>query len=420
MAKSTPPPGTSDIFPEEIPVWYRFENTAKSVFSLYGYGELRTPILEYTEVFKRGLGDDTEVVQKEMYSFEDRGGRSLTMRPEGTAGVMRALAGTDVMNGNEKRVFYIGPMFRGERPAKGRRRQFHQVGVECVGRVAPELDAENIAMLMHYLEDLGINGSKLLINTRGSKEDRKPAEEALRAYFADKIDGMCNDCKTRYEKNIWRILDCKSRECQGPVEGAPDVVEFFSEDSQKFFKTVCATLDAMGVAYEIDSRLVRGLDYYVHTVFEVVHDGLGEQSSLALAGGGRYELHLPEMKKPVVGVGFAAGLERLQMIQEALGVSAPDAESAPVFLVSLGDEARSFNMKIAAILRKAGIPVVVEVESKSMKAQMRAANRINARFALITGETELENSVVMCKDMQTSEQCEVSHEKLVDYLKKFF
>jgi len=420
MAKSTPPPGTSDIFSDEIPVWYRFEDTAKETFSLYGYGELRTPILEYTEVFQRGLGDDTEVVQKEMYSFEDRGGRSLTMRPEGTAGVMRALAGTDVMNGNEKRVFYIGPMFRGERPAKGRRRQFHQVGVECAGRVAPELDAENIAMLMHYLEELKITGSKLLINTRGIAADRIPAEEALRTYFADKIDGMCDDCKTRYEKNIWRILDCKVRECQGPVEGAPDVVEFFTEESQQYFKTVCATLDAMGVEYHVDPRLVRGLDYYVHTVFEVVHEGLGEQSSLALAGGGRYELHLPDMKKPVVGVGFAAGLERLQMIQEALEVPAPDAGPSPVFLVSLGDEARSFNMKAAAQLRKAGVPVVVEVESKSMKAQMRAANRVGARYAIICGETELENSIVICKDMESSEQVEVAHDKLVEFLKEKF
>jgi len=420
MAKSTPPPGTSDIFSDEIPVWYRFEDTAKETFSLYGYGELRTPILEYTEVFQRGLGDDTEVVQKEMYSFEDRGGRSLTMRPEGTAGVMRALAGTDVMNGNEKRVFYIGPMFRGERPAKGRRRQFHQVGVECAGRVAPELDAENIAMLMHYLEELKITGSKLLINTRGIAADRIPAEEALRTYFADKIDGMCDDCKTRYEKNIWRILDCKVRECQGPVEGAPDVVEFFTEESQQYFKTVCATLDAMGVEYHVDPRLVRGLDYYVHTVFEVVHEGLGEQSSLALAGGGRYELHLPDMKKPVIGVGFAAGLERLQMIQEALEVPAPNPGPSPVFLVSLGDEARGFNMKAAAQLRKAGVPVVVEVESKSMKAQMRAANRVGARYAIICGETELENSIVICKDMESSEQIEVAHDKLVEFLKEKF
>ena len=420
MAKSNPPPGTSDIFSEEMPLWYRFEDTAKATFSLYGYGELRTPILEYTDVFKRGLGDDTEVVQKEMYSFEDRGGRSLTMRPEGTAGVMRALAGTDVMNGNEKRVFYIGPMFRGERPAKGRRRQFHQVGVECAGRMAPELDAENIAMLMHYLEELKITGSKLLINTRGAKADRKPAEEALRAHFVDKIDCMCGDCKTRFDKNIWRILDCKVPECQAPVEAAPDVVQFFTEESQQYFKTVCKTLDAMGVEYEVDSRLVRGLDYYVHTVFEVVHEGLGEQSSLALAGGGRYELHLPDMKKPVIGVGFAAGLERLQMIQEALGIQDPDSGPAPVFLISLGDAARSYNMKAAAEIRKAGIPVVVEVESKSMKAQMRAANRIGARFAIICGETELENSVVLCKDMESSEQSEIAHTELISHLKKFF
>ncbi len=414
MAKSIPPPGTSDIFPEEMPLWHRLEETADKVFSLYGYGELRTPIFEYTEVFQRGLGDETEVVQKEMYTFEDRGGRSMTLRPENTAGVMRALLNTDVMNGNEKRVYYIGPMFRGERPAAGRKRQFHQVGVENVGRIAPGLDAENIAMLMHYLEELGIKGAQLLVNTRGTREDREPAAEALRAYFAERIDRMCPDCRERLDKNVWRILDCKQDACINEVDGAPEVTGFFSEESREYFKKTCGYLDELKVNYKIEPRLVRGLDYYVHTVFEVTHPDLGGQN--AIAGGGRYELFLPDNKKPVIGVGFAAGLERLLMVQEALGVPAPESENRTVFLVGLGEQAVDANMALASELRKAGWPVITEVEAKSMKAQMRAANRVNARFSVIRGEDELARETAVLKDMESGEQQEVPVGQLIKFL----
>ncbi len=415
MAKTAPPPGTSDIFPEEISSWYCLEDAARRVFPLYGFGELRTPVFEYTEVFQRGLGDDTEVVQKEMYTFEDRGGRSLTLRPEGTAGVMRCLAGTDVMNGNERRVYYIGPMFRGERPAAGRKRQFHQIGVENVGRVAPELDAECIAMLMHYLEDIGITGTRLLINTRGALSDRKPAEDALRSYFSAGIDKMCDDCKARFNKNIWRILDCKAPECQELIENAPDVVSFFSEESQEYFRKVCAVLDSLNINYEIESRLVRGLDYYVHTVFELTHTGLGAQN--AIAGGGRYEVFLPDSKKPVIGVGYAVGMERLLMAREALGVATAEDNSPVFYLAGLGEKAIAFNMPLAGKLRSSGLKVVAEVESKSMKAQMRAANRVGAKAAIICGDNELENNIVIVKDMEKGEQQEVSADALIDYLK---
>jgi histidyl-tRNA synthetase len=418
MAKFSPPPGTSDIFPEESPLWRRLEETARRVFSLYGYGELRTPVFEYTEVFQRGIGNETEVVQKEMYTFEDRGGRSLTLRPEGTAGVMRALLNTDVMNGNEKRVYYIGPMFRGERPAAGRRRQFHQVGVENVGRVAPELDAENIAMLVHYLEAVGIKGSRLVLNTRGVMSDRKPAEEMLRAYFKQHIGDMCEDCRQRIDRNIWRILDCKSEECRAVVDKAPDYIAEFSSESREYFDTVCRLLDSFGVDFEVDRQLVRGLDYYVHTVYEVIHLELGGQNSIA--GGGRYELFLPDNKKPVVGVGFAAGLERLLMVQEALNVATPDQKLGPVYLVSMGDNAREFNMKMAFELRQAGVPVMAEVESRSMKAQMRAANRLNASYTVICGDDELAKGIVVCKDMGEGGQSEMNPVELTAFFKQKF
>lgn len=416
MAKFSPPPGTADIFPAETVQWLELENTARKVFASYGYGELRTPVFEYTEVFQRGLGNETEVVRKEMYTFEDRGGRSLTLRPEGTAGVMRALLNTDVLNGTEQRVFYMGPMFRGERPAAGRRRQFHQVGVENVGRVAPELDAENIAMLMDYLARIKITGAELRINTRGIQSDRGPAGEALLRYFSQHIDSMCEDCRQRLHNNIWRILDCKQENCRRIIAGAPSYLEFFSADSRRYFDTVCRTLDALHVAYVIDPLLVRGLDYYVHTVFEIVHSGLGAQT--AIAGGGRYELLLPEQSRPMVGVGFAAGMERLLLVREALAVAPAAPPAAAIYLVGLGEAPRLANMKLAAELRRAGFTVLTEVENKSMKSQMRTANRLNAAFAVIRGEDELSRGAVICRDLASSEQRELPEAEVAAYLRQ--
>ncbi len=412
MSNFSPPPGTSDIFPEEISLWHRLEDVARKVFPLYGYREMRTPVFEYTEVFKRGLGDETEVVQKEMYTFEDRGGRSLTLRPEGTAGIMRSLAGTDVMNGNEKRVYYIGPMFRGERPAAGRRRQFHQIGAENAGRVSPELDAESIALLLQYLDELGIAGHKLLLNTRGSGEDRKPAEDSLRLYFADHVSGMCPDCKNRLERNVWRILDCKQPNCRVFIENVPDIAGLMGEPSRKYFEKVCNALSIMDIPFEVDSRLVRGLDYYVHTVFEVTHPGLGAQN--AIAGGGRYEIFAPESRKPIVGVGFAAGLERLLMAQEALSVKPPLMENIPaVFLIGLGEKALNENLKLASLLRKAGISAIAEVEQRSIKASMRTANRLAAKFAVIRGEDEILKGTIILKNMADGSQSEITPENLL-------
>ena len=381
MSKSSPPPGTSDIFADEVTAWLELENTARRIFSLYGYGEIRTPVFEFTEVFQRGLGSETEVVQKEMYTFEDRGGRSLTLRPEGTAGVMRALAGTDAMNGVEQRVFYMGPMFRGERPSAGRRRQFHQIGVENAGRVAPELDAESIAMLVQFLNESGAGGFELLINTRGVKEDRGPAEAALREHFAAHIDDMCEDCRTRLERNVWRILDCKQECCRKYVDTAPDAASLFGQNSRDYFKRVCDMLTTWEVPFKVEPRLVRGLDYYVHTVFELTHTALGGQN--AIAGGGRYELTVPGFNRPVQGVGFAAGMERLLMVREAAGRMAPAAATPDVFLVSLGERALAYNGKLAGDLRLGGISTALEYEAKSMKSQMRSADRLKAKKVLI-------------------------------------
>ena len=417
MAGVSLPPGTSDIFPDESCKWHEIEQAAAEVFALYGFGELRTPIMEFTELFQRGIGGETDVVKKEMYTFNDRGGRSLTLRPEGTAGVMRALSKTDVMNGAEKRVYYIGPMFRGERPAAGRKRQFHQIGVENAGGVSPAADAESIAMLMHFLEKVNISGSKLLINTRGSFEDRKPAEDLLRNYFKNHLGDLCHDCNERYDRNIWRLLDCKTPRCGQIVNELPNVTDSFSEESRAYFKEVCDLLDVMNIDYIVEPRLVRGLDYYAHTVFELTHDALGGQN--AIAGGGRYEVNIPGVKRPVKGVGFAAGIERLLMVQEALNIDSSSEKNPFVFLVSLGKEAKKANMKLASQLRKLGISCIAELEDKSMKAQLRAANKYKVSFALIRGEDELNKNAVVCRNLDNGEQCELKDDNyLLEFMKK--
>jgi len=414
MANLSLPPGISDIFPDEMSEWRYIEQTAEKVFALYGYSELRTPILEYTEIFQRSIGTETDVVKKEMYTFEDKGGRSLTLRPEGTAGVMRALSGTDVMNGNERRVFYTGPMFRGEKPAAGRKRQFYQIGVENAGTVSAESDAESIAMLMHFLKSVGINNASLLINTRGAFEDRAPAEKLLRERLTERHGELCHDCQERMERNIWRVIDCKNPDCAAIVETLPEITSSFSEETKNYFNDVCKALDILNVPYKIEPNLVRGLDYYVHTVFEVTHDGLGAQNSIA--GGGRYEISLPGLKRAVIGVGFALGVERIIMARDAENAELSDPETPYVYFISLGQDAKLANMKSASELRDAGYSVVGCMENKSMKAQMRAANRLSAKFAVIKGDAEVEKGTCVCKNMQNSDQVEIPEDQLLEFL----
>jgi len=391
------------------------EDAARRVFPLYGYEELRTPVIERTELFVHGIGDQTEVVQKEMYTFEDRGGRSLTLRPEGTAGVMRAVAGLGLSSGEERRVFYLGPMFRGERPAAGRRRQFHQVGVEAVGRKSPAADAECILMLLHYLEAVRVRDARVLLNTRGTAEDRRVASEVYRKYFQARIDGMCEDCRRRAGTNVWRILDCKEPQCQEAIGAAPEMLGLVAGESRAFFREVLNVLEACGANYTVAPRLVRGLDYYEHTVFEVVHDGLGAQN--AVAGGGRYRLFLPGQKAPVEGVGFAAGLERLILVRQALEVRAPVREDIDAYVVCLGAAALRVGLALSVKLRRCGLRVLCELGGdRSMKAQMRSANKAGARFALILGEREVADQVVTCKAMRTAEQTERPLAELPEWL----
>ncbi|MBT3287043.1 MAG: histidine--tRNA ligase [Victivallales bacterium] len=419
MASSTEPlPGTSDLWEPEVSDWRVLEDAARRVFGAYGYGELRPPIFERTDVFVRSIGTETEVVQKEMYTFEDRGGRSLTLRPEGTAGVIRAVANRGIGQGEEKRVFYMGPMFRGERPAAGRRRQFHQIGAEAVGPLDPVLDAECIAMFVQFLDEVGVTGSRVQLNTRGLGQDRAQVSAALREFFSPRIGEMCEDCQRRLDTNVWRMLDCKNEACQTIVIDAPKMIDLVCDESREFFSRVCGTLDGLGVDYELAPRLVRGLDYYIHTVFEVTHSGLGAQD--ALAGGGRYTIVPPGGKKPLAGVGFAAGMERLLMARASLGLETTEGTEADVYVVSLGADAVTPGLALAQCLRQSGLDLRVRAETagRSMKAQMRTANRLGARLVLIQGENELAEGVVLCKSMASSDQVSVPRDGVVAWLRE--
>ncbi len=403
MAVNEPLPGTSDLWEPETLDWITLENAARDVFHRYGYGELRTPIFERTDVFVRNLGNETDVVQKEMYTFEDRGGRSLTLRPEGTAGVIRAIAFKGLEQGEESRVFYFGPMFRGERPAAGRRRQFHQIGVEAVGNESPWMDAEVIAMLSQFLEHIGVTGGHVMVNSRGLPEDRPRVSQALKDYFSRFAGDMCEDCQRRLETNVWRMLDCKNPACHEIALGAPNIVDLLGDDSKMFFSKVCQGLKDLGVEFELAPRLVRGLDYYIHTVFEITHSGLGAQD--ALAGGGRYRITLPGGKKPVEGIGFAAGMERLLLARQSLGMVPPEVHEADVYVVSLGEEAVLPGLQLAQRLREnTACRVKADFSARSLKAQMRSANKCGAKVVLMQGSQELADGVVICRDMVAASQ----------------
>jgi histidyl-tRNA synthetase len=392
--------GMSDLAAPEIYLWQMIEAQARRVFCAYQFDELRTPALERTKVFQRSLGDTTDIVQKEMYTFEDRGGRSLTLRPEGTAGAVRALAGQGEA-GLNARIYYLGPMFRCEKPQAGRRRQFHQIGVEATGPACAAADVEVIAMQDQFLRAIGLHGATIKVNTRGEAADRKPVADGLRRALEPFRGELCEDCLRRIEKNVLRVLDCKTEACRAVVQQLPPLTEFMSENSRAYLDRVLNGLQELGIDAQPDPGLVRGLDYYVHTVWEITHDALGAQD--ALAGGGRYEVQIGGRTVP--GVGFAMGMERLVSALQNEGVRAETFAPDPVvWLVSLGDAALTANLKRAFRLRAQGVRTGMELEPKSMKAQMRKANRAGAQQVVICGESELEQGVVVLKNMQDGSQ----------------
>ena len=407
-----PVQGMSDIAAPEVRLWQRLEQVARAVMVRYGFEELRTPVVEFEAVFTRSLGETTDVVQKEMYVFE-KGGRRLCLRPEGTAGVMRHAAGLGAAETDGARWYYIGPMFRSERPQAGRKRQFHQCGVECLEPPSPLVDAEILALQVDLLRAWGLGDCEVRLNTRGESGGRTQVADGLRAALAPREAELCEDCRRRIAENVLRVLDCKNEACQAIVATLPPSTDFMSEASRAYLAQVAGHLDALGVKYRVDPLLVRGLDYYEHTVWEIASTALGAQN--AVAGGGRYRMQLGD--RELVGVGFAIGLERVVGVLQALGRADALLVSSPklVWLVGLGDEAMKQNLALMQRLRAANVACRM-APGGSMKSQMRAANKSGAAWAVIRGDDELTQGVAALKDMVAGTQETLPIQTLPDVL----
>ena len=395
--------GFADLFEPDSSVFSFIEDTARRVFNSYGYTELRTPVLERTELFARSIGGETDVVQKEMYTFTDRGERSLTMRPEATAGVMRAFIESGKANPQSVCKFYTyGPMFRYERPQKGRMRQFHQINCECLGPTEPQADAEVIIMLMDFLTQLGITDLSVEVNSLGDNVCRPAYREKLQNFLnAIPTEQLCPDCQRRVETNPMRLLDCKITSCQALVKNAPVIIDHICEPCREHFNAVTALLDANGLAWHLNTRMVRGLDYYNRTTFEVVSTKIGSQGSIT--GGGRYDGLIQELGGPdVAGIGFASGMERLAMLLPKLEPKRPD------FYIAVAEQAALEQaFKIAQTLRQSGLNGEVSFTARGLKGQMKTAGRQNALKCLILGGSELQKGTIQIKDMDSGEQAEI-------------
>jgi histidyl-tRNA synthetase len=410
------PRGTQDILPEAAPGWQALEQRAREVSARHGYREIRTPIFEATELFLRGVGETTDIVTKEMYTFADKKGRSLTLRPEGTAGVMRSLVEHGLAQaGRIHRLWYLGPMFRYDRPQAGRYRQFHQWGAECVGTENPNADVEIILLLVDYLASFGLANTKVLLNSVGHAGCRPAYAEKLRAYLAPFKDTLCADCQQRFEKNPLRVLDCKVPHDKSVAQGIPSILDSLCDDCRTHFDAVRSGLDALGVAYELDPKLVRGLDYYTRTAFEVHDLARGAQS--ALGGGGRYDGLVEDIGGPSVpGVGFSAGIERILLALAEQG-KVPAAPEGGAFVARMGGAAvETAALALVRTLRRT-LPVTFDFESaKSLGAQLKQADKVGARWAVILGEDELAAGEATVKDLKAGAQERVPLTKLTDYL----
>ena len=400
--------GTQDVLPSDSYKWQHMEQTALAIARDYGFREMRAPVFEHTELFHRSVGETTDVVQKEMYTFEDKGGRSITLRPEGTAGMARVLLEHGLQNEPlPVKVSYITSCYRYEKPQAGRLREFHQFGVECFGAAAPQADAEVIALARTVLNELGVTGVVLHINSIGCPECRAKYHEALRAYFEARRDELCDTCKGRLERNPMRILDCKSPVCSAIAAGAPVMLDYLCDDCRAHFEAVKSCLTEAEIDYTIDPHIVRGLDYYTRTVFEFVSDALGAQSTVC--GGGRYDGLIDELGGPhLPSLGFGMGLERLLLILDAQGGKFPAPPRCEVYLASMGEKAARRCFAIATRLRDGGVSVECDTVGRSLKAQMKYADKIGARYTIVVGDNELESGQAKLKDMDTGETSDVA------------
>lgn len=401
--------GTRDILPAETPLWHRVEEVAREAFRRYNFLEIRTPIIEKTDLFARGVGEATDIVHKEMYTFEDRNGDSITLRPEATASVVRAAIQhnmlSDLAAGELLKLFYIGPMFRRERPQAGRYRQFYQIGAEILGSTDdPLIEAEVIEMLTWMLGELGITNTQLLINSIGEPKLREPYLETLRAAIAPLLPELCADCRHRYDTNPLRVFDCKVESCQPLIEDLPTIADALDEDSRAHFELFKKYLDASGIAYQVNPRMVRGLDYYSRTAFEIIGGSLGAQNTLV--GGGRYDgLSEKIGGAPMKGFGFAFGLDRMVLsLPETESKKAIASEKPAVFIVHLGPAALAHAVQVAKQLRASGVAVRIDFTERKMKKAMSIAADSGARYAIIIGDNEIANGQYGLKKLSTGEQ----------------
>ena len=404
--------GTKDILEGTAAKYSYIRRVAEDLFSAYGFSYIKTPIFEETDLFKRGIGEATDVVEKEMYTFLDRGERSITLRPEGTASVVRAYLENKIYAKEDvSKFYYMGSMFRYERPQAGRQREFNQVGVEVLGEHSPLLDAEIITMSYHLLEKLGITDLEVNINSIGGNETRQKYRQALIDYLTPFKDELCEDCQRRIETNPLRVLDCKVETCKKHTQDAPSIIDSLSEEERNHYEEVKKYLTIFGIPYVENSRLVRGLDYYSSTVFEIVTNKLGAQGTVL--GGGRYDNLLKQLgDKEIPAFGFAAGVERIMMLMEDI-----PAKETDVYIAWLGENVCEFAMKLADTLRKENIKVAVDFNVKGMKSHMKKADKLNVKYTVIVGEDEMEKGVVVLKDFASRTQEELTVDQLVEKLK---
>lgn len=406
--------GTKDVLPNESYKNQYIEATCLGVAENFGYKEMRTPVFEHTELFQRGVGDTTDVVQKEMYTFDDKGGRSITLRPEGTAGAARAFLENGLSNeALPQKICYLTSCYRYEKPQAGRLREFHQFGIECFGTTSPLADAEMISLAKQIFDELGVKDLHLELNSIGCPECRAEYHKALKEYFSQYKDKLCDTCNDRLERNPMRILDCKSPVCSEIAKGAPVVLDYLCDECREHFQKVKSYLDAANIEYIVNPQIVRGLDYYTKTVFEFVSDAIGSQGTVC--GGGRYDGLLEELGgQHTPSLGFAMGLERLQLVMEAQGCNFPEPSKPDLFIVAMGEKATLKTVEIAKDMRDEGFSVVYDLNGRSLRAQMKYADKLGAKFNVVIGDNEVENKVVSLKDMATGESSEINLDTFVN------
>lgn len=412
------PKGTKDILPDQVYKWHFVEAAFKEICRRYGFAEIRTPVFEHTELFSRGVGDTTDIVEKQMYTFLDYGNRSITLRPEGTSPVVRAFVEhKQYAEVQPIKYFYDIPCFRYEKPQSGRLREFHQFGIEIFGTMDMVADAEVMALGYDFLIGMGIEDIELRINSIGCPSCRKVHREALKEFLQPKYEELCSTCKSRYEKNPMRIFDCKSEICQSLIKGAPIMLDYLCDECKEAFHQVKKNLEAQGIPYVVDSTIVRGLDYYTKTAFEFVTNSIGAQGTVC--GGGRYDNLIEQLGgPPIPGVGFGLGIERLILVMEANGVVFDKPPAADLFIGVIGERAKSYSLSLARDLRKEGYAIEIDALSRNIKGQLKYADRLKVKNTLLIGDDEMDMGKFTLRNMETGTQTLVTKEELLLYLGK--